>query len=77
MTLQSRGQYATKTNHKTHTVVLVRGISNKKHFIIPTTKNFIETTRKLFTFDVSTSITGFHQKKLVLGLLLPVLGATS
>ena len=28
-------------------------------------------------FDVSTSIRGLHQKKLVLGLLLPVLGATS
>jgi len=26
-------------------------------------------------FDVSTSIRGLHQKKLVLGLLLPVLGA--
>jgi len=33
--------------------------------------------KKLFTFDVSTSIRGLHQKKLVLGLLLPVLGATS
>jgi len=42
-----------------------------------TNKNFIETTKKLFTFDVSTSIRGLHQKKLVLGLLLPVLGATS
>jgi len=31
-----------------------------------TNKNFIETTRKLFTFDVSTSIRGLHQKKLVL-----------
>ena len=39
-----------------------------------TNKNFIETTKKFFTFDVSTSIRGFHQKKLVLGLL-PVLGA--
>ena len=42
-----------------------------------TNKNFIETTKKFFTFDVSTSIRGLHQKKLVLGLLLPVLGATS
>jgi len=25
--------------------------------------NFIETTKKLFTFDVSTSIRGLHQKK--------------
>ena len=33
-------------------------------------------TMCLFTFDVSTSIRGLHQKKLVLGLL-PVLGATS
>jgi len=39
-------------------------------------KNFIETTKKFFTFDVSTSIRGLHQKKLVLGLLLPVLGTT-
>ena len=31
-----------------------------------TNKNFIETTRKFFTFDVSTSIRGLHQKKLVL-----------
>jgi len=31
----------------------------------------------IFTFDVLTSIRGLHQKKLVLGLLLPVLGATS
>jgi len=29
-------------------------------------KNFIETTKKFFTFDVSTSIRGLHQKKLVL-----------
>ena len=36
-----------------------------------------KTTKKLFTFDVSTSIRGLHQKKLVLGLLLPVLGVTS
>jgi len=43
---------------------------------ILTNKNFIETTKKLFTFDVLTSIRGLHQKKLVLGLL-PVLGATS
>jgi len=42
-----------------------------------TNKNFIETTKKFFTFDVSTSIRGLHQKKLLLGLLLPVLGATS
>jgi len=42
-----------------------------------TNKNFIETTKKFFTFDVSTTIRGLHQKKLVLGLLLPVLGATS
>jgi len=41
-----------------------------------TNKIFFKTTKKLFTFDVSTSITGLHQKKLVLGLL-PVLGATS
>ena len=40
-------------------------------------KIFIETTKKFFTFDVSTSIRGLHQKKLVLGLLLPVLGATN
>ena len=33
--------------------------------------------KKFFTFDVSTSIRGLHQKKLVLGLLLPVLGAIS
>ena len=32
--------------------------------------------KKFYTFDVSTSIRGLHQKKLVLGLL-PVLGATS
>ena len=42
-----------------------------------TNKNFIETTRKFFTFDVSTSIRGLHRKKLVLGLLLPVVGAIS
>jgi len=37
-----------------------------------TNKNFIETTKKFFTFDVSTSIRGLRQKKLVLDLL-PVL----
>ena len=42
-----------------------------------TNKNFIETTKKFFTFDVSTSIRGLHQKKLVLGFLLPVLGTIS
>jgi len=40
-----------------------------------TNTKFIKTTKKFFTFDVSTSIRGLHQKKLVLGLLLPVLGA--
>ena len=39
-------------------------------------KTVIETTKKFFTFDVSTSIRGLHQKKLVLGLLLPVIGST-
>ena len=42
-----------------------------------TNTNFIKTTKKFFTFDVSTSIRGLHQKKLVLSLLLPVLGAIS
>ena len=49
---------------------------NTDHMQWHTNKNFIETNKKLFTFDVSTSIRGLHQKKLVLGLL-PVLGATS
>ena len=40
-------------------------------------QNSSKTTKKFFTFDVSTSIRGLHQKKLVLGLLLPVLGAIS
>jgi len=40
-------------------------------------QNASKTTKKFFTFDVSTSIRGLHQKKLVLGLLLPVLGAIS
>ena len=40
-------------------------------------QNSSETAKKFFTFDVSTSIRGLHQKKLVLGLLLPVLGAIS
>jgi len=38
-----------------------------------TNKNVIKTTKKFFTFDVSTSIRGLRQKKLVLDLLLPVL----
>ena len=42
-----------------------------------TNTKFIKTTKKFFTFDVSTSIRGLHQKKLLLGLLLPVLGAIS
>jgi len=33
-------------------------------------QNSSKTTKKFFTFDVSTSIRGRHQKKLVLGLLL-------
>ena len=33
-------------------------------------QNSSKTTKKFFTFDVSTSIRGLHQKKLVLGLLL-------
>jgi len=40
-------------------------------------QNSSKTTKKFFTFDVSTSIRGLHQKKLVLGLRLPVLGAIS
>jgi len=40
-------------------------------------QNSSKTTKKFFTFDVSTFIRGLHQKKLVLGLLLPVLGAIS
>jgi len=40
-------------------------------------QNSSKTTKKFFTFDVSTSIRGLHRKKLVLGLLLPVLGAIS
>ena len=40
-------------------------------------QNSSKTTKKFFTFDVSTSIRGLHQKKQVLGLLLPVLGAIS
>ena len=40
-------------------------------------QNSSKTTKKFFTFDVSTCIRGLHQKKLVLGLLLPVLGAIS
>ena len=40
-------------------------------------QNSSKTTKKFFTFDVSTSIRGLHQKKLVLGLLLPVLGVIS
>jgi len=40
-------------------------------------QNSSKTTKKFFTFDVSTSIRGLHQKKLVPGLLLPVLGAIS
>ena len=39
-------------------------------------QNSSKTTKQFFTFDVSTSIRGLHQKKLVLGLL-PVLGAIS
>ena len=42
-----------------------------------TNTKFVKTTKKFFTFDVSTSIRGLHQKKLVLGLLLPVLGTNS
>ena len=45
--------------------------------LVDTNTKFIKTTKKFFTFDVSTSIRGLHQKKLVLGLLLPVLGAIS
>ena len=40
--------------------------------ILFTNTKFIKTTKKFFTFDVSTSIRGLHQKKLVLRLLLPV-----
>jgi len=40
-------------------------------------QNSSKQPKKFFTFDVSTSIRGLHQKKLVLGLLLPVLGAIS
>ena len=54
------------------TVALCEG--NK---IIILVQNSSKTTKKFFTFDVSTSIRGLHQKKLVLGLLLPVLGAIS
>ena len=45
--------------------------------IVILVQNSSKTTKKFFTFDVSTSIRGLHQKKLVLGLLLPVLGAIS
>ena len=48
---------------------------NNIHTIL--VQNSSKTTKKFFTFDVSTSIRGLHQKKLVLGLLLPVLGAIS
>ena len=34
-------------------------------------KNFIETTKKFFTFDVSTSIRGFHQQFLLVCLIQP------
>jgi len=45
--------------------------------ILRLVQNSSKTTKKFFTFDVSTSIRGLHQKKLVLGLLLPLLGAIS
>ena len=59
----------------------VRGFVVSRVQLVPTltSTKFIKTTKKFFTFDVSTSIRGLHQKKLVglLGLLLPVLGAIS
>ena len=48
-----------------------------KHLAKLLVQNSSKTTKKFFTFEVSTSIRGLHQKKLVLGLLLPVLGAIS
>ena len=49
--------------------------NNSKYDLL--VQNSSKTTKIFFTFDVSTSIRGLHQKKLVLGLLLPVLGAIS
>ena len=56
--------------------VAVRGINDHIRLCM-LVQNSSKTTKKFFTFDVSTSIRGLHQKKLVLGLLLPVLGAIS
>jgi len=56
---------------------IFRRLRSRIYIYIYTNENFIETTKKFFTFDVSTSIRGLHQKKLVLGLLLSVLGAIS
>ena len=50
---------------------------NSKYVTSVLVQNSSKTTKKFFTFDVSTSIRGLNQKKLVLGLLLPVLGAIS
>jgi len=47
----------------------VRSHCMTQWWLVCTNKNFIETTKKFFTFNVSTSIRGLHQKKLVLGLL--------
>ena len=58
-------RYGTKLRH-CHTMSILILVQNSS-----------KPTKKFFTFDVSTSIRGLHQKKLVLGLLLPVLGATS
>ena len=40
-------------------------------------QNSSKPAKNYLLFDVSTSVRGLHQKKLVLSLLLPVLGATS
>ena len=51
------------------------GLAESNDSLPPASTKFIKNNQKFFTFDVSTSIRGLHQKKLVLGLLLPVLGA--
>jgi len=62
----------------THTNILARRFFSCSVSVkIVLVQNSSKTTKKFFIFDVSTSIRGLHQKKLVLGLLLPVLGAIS
>ena len=54
-------------------MINIMSVNSEHHCLL--VQNSSKTTKKFFTFDVSTSIRGLHQKKLVLGLLLPVLGA--